>query len=111
MRRLITRGRFTQDYTKGLVIAPEDRREAVRRLVEAAGAHLREFYFTSGDCDFVIISEAADVERTIAALLVATAAGTVRDTCTIQAWTTSEFLPIAEQANTIAAAYRAPGSS
>ena len=63
MRRLITRGRFTQDYTKGLVIAPEDRREAVRRLVEAAGAHLREFYFTSGDCDFVIISEADDVER------------------------------------------------
>jgi len=31
MIRLVTRGRFTQDYAKGLLAAPEDREPAVRK--------------------------------------------------------------------------------
>jgi hypothetical protein len=37
MTRLITRGRFTRDYVKGLLAAPEDREPAVKKLIEAAG--------------------------------------------------------------------------
>ena len=46
MIRLITRGRFTQDYAKRLLAAPEDREPAVRKLIEAAGGKVISFYFT-----------------------------------------------------------------
>ena len=48
MIRLVTRGRFTRDYAKGLVSAPEDREPIVRKLVEGAGGKLVNFYFTTG---------------------------------------------------------------
>src|SRR6516225_1219686 len=35
MIRLVTRGRLTHDYLKGLLGAPEDRETAVRKVVEA----------------------------------------------------------------------------
>ena len=46
MIRLVTRGRFTRDYAKGLVAAPEDREPVVRKLIEGAGGKLVNFYFT-----------------------------------------------------------------
>jgi hypothetical protein len=58
MIRLVSRGCFTRDYAKGLVSAPEDREPAVRKLIEGAGGNLLSFYFTTGDTDFMLISEA-----------------------------------------------------
>jgi hypothetical protein len=37
MIRLVTRGRFTHDFVKALIGAPEDREPAVRKLIEGAG--------------------------------------------------------------------------
>jgi hypothetical protein len=37
MIRLVTRGRFTHDYVKALIGAPEDREPAVRKLIESSG--------------------------------------------------------------------------
>ena len=48
MIRLVTRGRFTRDYAKGLIAAPEDREPVVRKLIEGAGGKLVNFYFTTG---------------------------------------------------------------
>ena len=53
MNRLITRGRLTHDYLKGLLGAPEDRETAVRKVVEAAGGKVISFYFTTGETDFL----------------------------------------------------------
>src|SRR5262249_5529106 len=69
MFRLITRGRFTHDYLKGLLGAPEDREPAVRKVVEAAGGKVISFYFTTGETDFLLISEANDAESIIASLM------------------------------------------
>ena len=66
MVRLVTRGRFTQDYAKGLVAAPEDREPAVKKLIESVGAKLINFYFTTGDSDFLIVTEGDDAESIIA---------------------------------------------
>jgi len=71
MVRLITRGRFTHDYAKGLVAAPEDREPAVKKFIEGAGAKLISFYFTTGDSDFMLVTEADDAESVIAAMLAA----------------------------------------
>jgi len=77
MIRLVTRGRFTHDYLKGLLAAPEDREAAVRKLIEAAGGKVISFYVTTGETDFLLISEANEAEAIIASLMAAAAAGNV----------------------------------
>jgi uncharacterized protein with GYD domain len=109
MIRLVTRGRLTQNYAKGLLAAPEDREPAVRKLIEAAGGKIINFYFTTGDSDFLLISEANDAESIIAALMAAAAAGTISDVTTARAWTGAEFKAIADKASKAASAYRGPG--
>ena len=109
MIRLVTRGRFTQDYAKALVAAPEDREPAVRKLIEGAGGKLLSFYFTTGDTDFMVISEANEAESIIAAMLAAEASGTISNLTTARAWTGAEFKAVAEKAGKAASFYRAPG--
>jgi len=108
MPRLITRGRLTQDYAKGLVGSPEDREPAVRKLVEAAGAKLISFYFTTGDSDFMLITE-GESESIIAAMLATAAKGTVSDVTTVRAWTAAEFKGVVDKAAKLSDAYRPPG--
>lgn len=109
MVRLITRGCFTHDYVKGLLAKPEDREQAVRRVIEGAGGKLVSLYFTTGDTDFTIISEAPDGETVIAGLLTAMGSGAVAGVTTVRAWTGAEFKAIAEKASKTAGLYRAPG--
>jgi uncharacterized protein with GYD domain len=79
------------------------------KLIEGAGGKLLSFYFTTGDTDFMVISEANDSESIIAALLAAVAAGTISDVKTARAWTGAEFKAVAENASKAASHYRAPG--
>jgi uncharacterized protein with GYD domain len=109
MIRLVTRGRLTRTYAKDLLAAPEDREPAVRKLIEAAGGKVINFYFTTGNSDFLLVSEANDAENIIAALMAAAAAGTISDVTTARAWTGAEFKAIAEKASKAASAYRVPG--
>jgi uncharacterized protein with GYD domain len=76
MIRLVTRGRFTQDYVKGMLAAPEDREPVVRKLVEAVGGKVISFYVTTGDADFLLISETNESEAIIASLMAAASTGT-----------------------------------
>jgi hypothetical protein len=69
------------------------------------------FYFTTGDSDFLLISEVNDAESIIASLLAASAAGTISDVTTARAWTGAEFKAIADKASKAASAYRVPGKS
>src|ERR1700740_3617505 len=109
MIRLVTRGRFTQDYAKALVAAPEDREPAVRKLIEGAGGKLVSFYFTTGDTDFMVISEANEGESIIAAMLAAVSSGPISNVKTARAWTGAEFKMVAEKASKAVSHYRAPG--
>ena len=108
MIRLVTRGRFTQDYAKALVAAPEDREPAVRKLIEGAGGKLLSFYFTTGDTDFMVISEANEAESIIAAMLAAEASGTISNLTTARAWTGAEFKAVAEKAGKAASFLPSP---
>jgi uncharacterized protein with GYD domain len=105
----LTRGLFTQDYVKGLLAAPEDREPAVRKVIEAAGGKVISFYFTTGETDFLLISEADESEAIIAALMAAAASGTISHISTARAWTGAEGKAIAERAAKAASAYRPPG--
>jgi uncharacterized protein with GYD domain len=109
MIRLVTRGRLTQNYAKGLLAKPEDREPVIRKLIEAAGGKFINFYFTTGDSDFLLITEANEAESIIAALMAAAAAGTISDVTTARAWTGAEFKAIAARASKAQKSYRVPG--
>lgn len=109
MIRLVTRGRFTQNYVKGMLDAPEDREPVVRKLVEAVGGKVISFYVTTGDSDFLLVSEANESEAIIASLMAAASAGTISHISTSRAWTGAEFKAIMERASKAAGAYRPPG--
>ena len=52
---------------------------SVRKLIEAAGGKVISFYVTTGETDFLLISEANEAEAIIASLMAAAAAGTISD--------------------------------
>jgi uncharacterized protein with GYD domain len=109
MIRLVSRGRLSQSYAKAFLAAPEDREPVVRKLIEAVGGKVISFYFTTGDSDFLLISEANDAENIIAALMAAAAAGAISDITTARAWTGAEFKTVGDKASKAASAYRLPG--
>jgi uncharacterized protein with GYD domain len=109
MVRLVTRGRYTHDYVKRLLDAPEDREPAVRKLIEEAGCKVISFYITTGDTDFLLISEANEAEAVIAALMAISAAGLISNVSTVRAWTGAEFKSVADRASKAAGSYRPPG--
>jgi uncharacterized protein with GYD domain len=81
-------------------------------VLEARAVRIRplvNFYFTTGDTDFLIITEGDDAESIIASLLATAAAGTISDISTGRAWTGKEFKAVADKASKAAKAYRAPG--
>ena len=95
MTRFVTRGRYTQEYAKRLLDVPEDREPAVRKLIEEAGGKLISYYMTTGDSDFLLISEANESEAIIAPLMAFSAAGMFSNVATVRAWTAAEFKSIA----------------
>ena len=109
MIRLVTRGRFTHAYVKALLGAPEDREPAVRKLIEEAGGKVISFYMTTGDTDFLLISEANEADAVIAALMASSAAGMISNVATVRAWTGAEFKSVADRAAKAAKSYRPSG--
>jgi len=84
-------------------------RASKARAGHRVGKELVCFYFTTGDTDFMLISDANESESIIAALLAAVALGS--DVKTARAWIGAEFKAVAEKASKAASHYRAPGKS
>ncbi len=110
MPTFVTMGRFSHAAIQGLMAKPEDRTATIQKLMAAMGGKLIGYYLTTGDTDFVIISEAPDAESAVAAVMTAAGTGAVSDIKTSQAWTSGEFAKIAERAGAAAKSYRAPGA-
>ena len=89
MAIFIMQGRFTSQYVKGGVAAPEDRHAAMSRLWEQAGGRLISLYYTLGQYDFALISEMPDAQSAAVLPLVISAGGAVTETVTTQAFTTA----------------------
>ena len=75
----IAQGRFTRDAVKGMLQTPEDRTESVARLFESLGGRLISWYMTTGEYDWMVISEAPDAESSMAAGVAAMGGGGVTD--------------------------------
>jgi uncharacterized protein with GYD domain len=105
----VTRGRYSAESIKNLVANPEDRQQAVSKLVEAAGAKLLNFYVTLGHYDFLLITEAPSAKEASAFIVAAAAAGSVTDVETSEAFTSSEAKQIFTVAGKAAEKYKLPG--
>src|SRR5206468_7574150 len=101
--------RQTRAAGSGGAPAPEDREPAVRKLIEGAGGKVISFYMTTGDTDFLLISETDEAEAVIAALMASSAAGMISNVATVRAWTGAEFKSVADRAAKAAKSYRPPG--
>ena len=71
----ITQGRYTREAIKGMIVKPEDRAEAVGRLLSKSGGRLLGYYLTFGEYDFLTIAEAPNDIQMAAVLLEAGSGG------------------------------------
>lgn len=108
LARYIITGSYTSAGMRGMIAHPSDREAATRALVEGAGGKLLTYLLTTGDNDFMMVTEADDMTGMIAALMVAGASGAVSNLKTVQAFTSAEFMAAQKKAGALAAKYSAP---
>ena len=106
MATFVTQARFTKDGLNAMIAAPQDRAEAVGRLIAQVGGKVITCYLTSGDYDILLIFEAPSYEDTVPALIVAAAESGIADLKTVTALTSSEMKSAFVKAGAIAASYR-----
>ncbi len=107
----ITQGRYTRDAIKGMIVKPEDRADAVARLLSKAGGRLIGYYLTFGEYDFLMIAEAPSETQMAAALLAAASSGGVTDLRTTVAMTSVEAKGVfAAASDLVGASARRAGS-
>ncbi len=109
MPTFITYGSFSTEGCKGLMAKPEDRAVALKPLFDAVGASIQKIYFTTGSNDVIVISDAPDGTDTVTLGLVVAASGAMSDIETVRAWTSAEFVEVAQRAASVASSYSPPG--
>ena len=107
----ITQGRYTREAIKGMVARPEDRADAISRLLARAGGRLIGYYLTFGEYDFLTIAEAPGETQMAAALLAAASHAGVTDLRTTLALSAAEAKGAFAAASDLAPAFRSPGGT
>jgi uncharacterized protein with GYD domain len=107
----ITQGRYTRDAIKGMIIKPEDRADAVGRLLSKAGGKLIGYYLTFGEYDFLLIAEAPGQTQMASVLLAAGSGGGVTDLRTTLAMTSIEAKGVFAAAADLAPGFKSAGGA
>ena len=107
----ITQGRYSREAIKGMIIRPEDRADAVARLLSKAGGRLLGYYLTFGEYDFLCIFEVASPTQAAAALLAAASHGGVTDLKTTVAMTSVEAKGAFAAASDLAPGFKSAGGT
>jgi uncharacterized protein with GYD domain len=107
----ITQGRYSQEAMRGMAKTPEDRTEAVSKLVEAAGGKLLSYYVTFGEYDWLVITEMPDAKSVSAVVIAAAVGGGVTDSKTTLAVTTAEAKQAFQKAGELAKSFRSAGTA
>jgi uncharacterized protein with GYD domain len=107
----ITQGRYTREAIKGMIVKPEDRADAVARLLSKAGGRLIGYYLTFGEYDFLTIAEAPSETQMAAVLLAAGSGGGVTGLRTTLAMTSVEAKGVFAAASDLVPAFRSAGGT
>ncbi len=107
----ITQGRYTREAVKGMITRPEDRAEAVSRLLSKVGGRLLGYYLTFGEYDFLTIIEAPNDTQAAAVLLAAASSGGVTGLRTTVAMTSVEAKGAFAAASDLALGFKSAGGT
>jgi uncharacterized protein with GYD domain len=107
----ITQGRYTREAIKGMIVKPEDRADAVARLLSKAGGRLIGYYLTFGEYDFLAIAEAPSETQMAAILLAAASGGGVTGLRTTVAMTSVEAKGVFAAASDLVPGFRSAGGT
>lgn len=100
---------YAKDVWRSMVQRPEDREEAARRVVEAAGGELVCFYWMLGRHDGLAIFRVPNAAVAAAVSSAVTASGRIESLETVHLLSSREARGSLELARVIAADYRPPG--
>ena len=112
----VTYGKMSKEGLNGLTAKPENRAEALGKMVDALGGKLIDYYFLlNGEIDFIIVSEFPDDQNVnelslIDALLVR-GSGAIESITTLPALRAADAVLLFERAKALqeAATYSKPG--
>ena len=107
----ITQGRYTRDAIRGMIVKPEDRGDAIARLLSEAGGRLIGYYLTFGEYDFLTIAEAPSETQMAAVLLAVGSGGGVTDLRTTLAMTSVEAKGAFAAASDLAPGFKSAGGT
>ncbi|MDB5059491.1 MAG: hypothetical protein JWO59_2963 [Chloroflexi bacterium] len=99
---------YTPQAWAAMMKKPENRREAIRSMMEKSEWTLRDVYFCFGEYDVVVLYEAPDAIAGAAAAVAANAAGHLKAIKTTQLLTVEESMDIMRKA--AASTLRVPGN-
>ena len=111
MGRYVITGSWSAQAMKGFIDRPSDRWGPIEAMIKAAGGKMETYYVTTGPSDFIIISEADDIKKVLAAVMVAAGSGSLSSIQTQEAFTTAEFKDMHEAAGKIRSTFPVPGNS
>jgi uncharacterized protein with GYD domain len=111
MPTFICQGRYSREAMQGMIKSPEDRTEAVSKLVQSVGGKLLSYYVTFGETDFLLVVEAPDERAMAATVLAAAAGGGVTDLKTTVAMTPAEAMQAFRKAGELAGSFKSAGKA
>jgi uncharacterized protein with GYD domain len=100
--------KLSQSSIKGLMANPQDRTEAISKLLESVGGRLHHYFFAFGEYDVVTLFEAPDNASAAGAMMAAVGAGGTSGTKTTVLMTMDEAVAAMKKAGS--AAYQPPGA-
>ncbi|HME29427.1 MAG TPA: GYD domain-containing protein [Pseudolabrys sp.] len=107
----ITQGRYTREAINGMIVKPEDRAEAVARLLSKVGGRLLGYYLTFGEYDFLTIAEVPNDVQMAAVLLAAGSGRGVTGLRTTVALTSVEAKGAFAAASDLAPSFKSAGGT
>lgn len=108
MPMYLFQGKYTAAAFQSMVARPQDRTEAVRKAIEAAGGKLHHLFFAFGEHDVVVLMEHQDNASCAAAMMAVAASGALSGGQTTVLMTAAEAQAAMAKGATVAKAYVAP---
>jgi len=109
MHTYLTFFTYSRETWRAMVQKPQDRSEAARKVIEAAGGHMESFYWMLGEHDGLAIFRVGGPEDAAAVSAGISASGRVARMQTTQLLTTEEATRALQLAKVVNSAYEPPG--
>ncbi len=101
---------YSNESMKGLISSPENRKEAVAGLFEAAGGTLVDAWMAFGEYDIIVISKFDDHVDAASVAMAIASSGSLSNLKTTVLISMTDAVDAMQKAGTITGAYKTPGN-